>query len=175
MCHFPSSLLSCRLKRLVTTSQASGCNAWLAGRARKLASLACAGLICGVLANSAGADFLVAGYPPGQWGVADTALDLAEVSFVRIIGEPTTPDEAATLAEEDKYQFQWWALGLVGARPFEQKTNRQKYPRLQLRTVKELMEGQGIERPTSAASLDATFKKAPQSKAKRPAQDELTL
>ena len=31
------------------------------------------------------------------------------------VGEPTTPNEAATLAEEDKYQFQWWALGLVGA------------------------------------------------------------
>ncbi len=25
------------------------------------------------------------------------------------------------LAEQDKYQFQWWALGLVGARPVEQK------------------------------------------------------
>ena len=43
------------------------------------------------------------------------------ISLVRIIGEPTTPNEAATLAEEDKFQFQWWALGLVGARPVEQK------------------------------------------------------
>jgi len=43
------------------------------------------------------------------------------ISLVRIIGEPTTPNEAATLAEDDKYQFQWWALGLVGARPVEQK------------------------------------------------------
>ena len=42
-------------------------------------------------------------------------------SIVRIIGEPTTPNEAATLAEDDKYKFQWWALGLVGARPVEQK------------------------------------------------------
>jgi site-specific DNA-methyltransferase (adenine-specific) len=158
------------------------------------------------------------------------------------VGEPTTPNEAATLAEEDKYQFQWWALGLVGARPVEQKkgadhgidgkilfrddpnaakpeqiiiqvkggktgvkdvrdlrgvldrekaaigvlislqnstgpmdaeaasvgfyehkTNKQKFPRLQLRTVKELMDGKGIERPTSAASFDVTFKKAPSS------------
>jgi len=31
---------------------------------------------------------------------------------------------------------------------YEHKTNRQKYPRLQLRTVKELMEGKGIERPS---------------------------
>ena len=168
------------------------------------------------------------------------------------IGEPTTPNEASVLAEQDKYQFQWWALGLVGARPVEQKkgadhgidgkilfrddpkaakpeqiiiqvkggktgvkdvrdlrgvvdreraaigilislqpptgpmeteaasagfyehkTNKQKYPRLQLRTVKELMEGKGIERPTSAASLDDTFKKAPESKKKQGRQTEL--
>jgi hypothetical protein len=44
-----------------------------------------------------------------------------DISLVRIIGEPTTPNEAATLAEEDKFQFQWWALGLVGARRVEQK------------------------------------------------------
>ena len=25
------------------------------------------------------------------------------------------------LAEQDKFQFQWWALGLVGARPVEQR------------------------------------------------------
>ncbi|MGB7770042.1 MAG: restriction endonuclease [Verrucomicrobiia bacterium] len=177
---------------------------------------------------------------------------LPEISLVRIIGEPTTPNEAATLAEEDKYQLQWWALGLVGARPVEQKkgadhgidgkilfrddpkaakpeqiiiqvkggktgvkdvrdlrgvldrekaaigilislqpptgpmeteaasagfydhkTNKQKFPRLQLRTVKELMEGKGIERPTSAASLDDTFKKAPESKKKQGHQTEL--
>ena len=168
------------------------------------------------------------------------------------IGEPTTPNEASVLAEQDKYQFQWWALGLVGARPVEQKkgadhgidgkilfrddpkaakpeqiiiqvkggktgvkdvrdlrgvldrekaaigilislqpptgpmeteaasagfyehkTNKQKFPRLQLRTVKELMEGKGIERPTSAASLDDTFKKAPKSKKKDTEQTEL--
>jgi hypothetical protein len=173
-------------------------------------------------------------------------------SVVRIIGEPTTPNEAATLAEDDKYQFQWWALGLVGARPverkkgadhgidgkilfrddpkaakpeqiiiqvkggktgvgdvrdlngvltreraaigilislqpptgpmeteaasagfYEHKTNRQKYPRLQLRTVKALMEGKGIERPTSAAASDETFKKAPESKKKHGEQKEL--
>ena len=173
-------------------------------------------------------------------------------SLVRIIGEPTTPNEAATLAEDDKYQFQWWALGLVGARPVEQKkgadhgidgkilfrddpkaakpeqiiiqvkggktgvkdvrdlrgvldrekaaigilislqpptgpmeteaasagfyehkTNRQKYPRLQLRTVKELMEGKGIERPSTVAATDETFKKAPESKKKQHEQKEL--
>ena len=38
-----------------------------------------------------------------------------------VIGEPTDYSGAAKLAEEDKYQFQWWALGQVGARPAEQK------------------------------------------------------
>ena len=33
---------------------------------------------------------------------------------------------------------------------YEHKTNQQKYPRLQLRTVKELMEGKGIERPSTS-------------------------
>lgn len=38
-----------------------------------------------------------------------------------VIGEPTDHAGAAQLAAEDKYQFQWWALGLVHARPTEQK------------------------------------------------------
>ena len=38
-----------------------------------------------------------------------------------VIGEPKDVAGAAALAEQDKYQFQWWALGLVGARPVEQK------------------------------------------------------
>jgi DNA modification methylase len=36
---------------------------------------------------------------------------------IRVLGEPTTPDGAAELAATDPYQFQAWALGLVGARP----------------------------------------------------------
>jgi len=39
----------------------------------------------------------------------------------KVIGEPTSVPDAAALAESDPYQFQWWALGLVGARPVEQK------------------------------------------------------
>ena len=176
------------------------------------------------------------------------------VQVVRIIGEPVTPNEAATLAEQDKYQFQWWALGLVGARPVEQKKgadhgidgkilfrddlkaakpeqviiqvkggktgvkdvrdlrgvldrekaamgvlislqpstgpmeaeavsagfythkmNEQQYPRLQLRTVKELMEGKGIERPSNVAAMDETFKKAPKAKSKGHEQAGLGL
>ena len=34
----------------------------------------------------------------------------------RTIGEPTTVDDARVLAREDPFQFQAWALGLVGAR-----------------------------------------------------------
>lgn len=37
------------------------------------------------------------------------------------IGEPVSLPDAETLAADDPYQFQWWALGLVGARPVEQK------------------------------------------------------
>ena len=42
-------------------------------------------------------------------------------STYEVIGEPTDYAGAAELAAEDKYQFQWWALGQVGARPTEQK------------------------------------------------------
>jgi len=34
----------------------------------------------------------------------------------RVVGEPTTVDDARVLAGEDPFQFQAWALGLVGAR-----------------------------------------------------------
>ncbi|MBD0328569.1 MAG: restriction endonuclease [Thermoleophilia bacterium] len=44
----------------------------------------------------------------------------------KVIGEPVTVDEAAQLAKDDPYQFQWWALGLVGARPVEQKKGADK-------------------------------------------------
>jgi hypothetical protein len=174
-------------------------------------------------------------------GVAESS----DATVVRVIGEPVSPEDAMKLAEDDKYQFQWWALGLVGARPEEQKkgadhgidgkilfrddpkstkpeqiiiqvkggktsvkdvrdlrgvldrekaaigvlitleeptapmkaeaastgfyvhkTNQQQYPRLQLRTVQELMTGKGIQRPASAAAVDETFKEAPKAKAK---------
>ena len=39
----------------------------------------------------------------------------------KTIGEPTTEADARTLAAEDPYQFQWWTLGLVGARPVQEK------------------------------------------------------
>jgi DNA modification methylase len=43
-----------------------------------------------------------------------------------VIGEPVSLPDAAKLAADDPYQFQWWALGLVGARPVEQKKGADK-------------------------------------------------
>lgn len=39
----------------------------------------------------------------------------------RVVGEPTTVEGARVLAETDPHQFQFWALGLVGARGAEKK------------------------------------------------------
>ncbi|MCK4403688.1 MAG: restriction endonuclease [candidate division Zixibacteria bacterium] len=43
-----------------------------------------------------------------------------------VVGEPTDLSGAKQLAKDDPYQFQWWALGLVGARPVEQKKGADK-------------------------------------------------
>ena len=40
-----------------------------------------------------------------------------ELCPYEIIGQPTDSGSAAALAEQDRYQFEWWALGLVDARP----------------------------------------------------------
>lgn len=44
----------------------------------------------------------------------------------KVIGEPVSVQDAAELAKEDPYQFQWWALGLVGARRAEEKKGADK-------------------------------------------------
>jgi site-specific DNA-methyltransferase (adenine-specific) len=46
----------------------------------------------------------------------------------KVIGEPVSLPDAEALARQDRYQFQWWALGLVGARPAptEQKKGADK-------------------------------------------------
>lgn len=44
----------------------------------------------------------------------------------QVIGEPVSLPDAASLAAADPYQFQWWALGLVGARPVEGKKGADK-------------------------------------------------
>jgi DNA modification methylase len=167
----------------------------------------------------------------------------------KVIGEPADDAGAAQLAKDDPYQFQWWALGLVGARPVEKKKGadqgidgrlyfhdepvsgktkqiilsvkgggtsvkdvrdlrgvidrekaeqgvlitlqeptkpmtaeaadagfyespgwKKKYPRLQVVTIEELLDGKGINRPPAA---NVTFKQAP--KAKEKTGDQLTL
>jgi site-specific DNA-methyltransferase (adenine-specific) len=40
-----------------------------------------------------------------------------DVAFA-VIGEPATEDDARQLARDDRFQFQWWALSLVRARPY---------------------------------------------------------
>ncbi len=44
----------------------------------------------------------------------------------KVIGEPVSPTDAQELAETNPYQFQWWALGLIGARPTEGKKGADK-------------------------------------------------
>jgi site-specific DNA-methyltransferase (adenine-specific) len=44
----------------------------------------------------------------------------------RTIGEPESLYDAEVLAGEDPYQFQWWALGLVEARPTDEKKGADK-------------------------------------------------
>ena len=43
-----------------------------------------------------------------------------------VLGEPVSLPDAAVLGKDDPFQFQWWALGLVGARPVEQKKGADK-------------------------------------------------
>jgi hypothetical protein len=43
-----------------------------------------------------------------------------------VVGEPVDLPGARALAAQDAYQFQWWALGLVGARPVQQKKGADK-------------------------------------------------
>lgn len=38
-----------------------------------------------------------------------------------VLGEPESLQDARTLAHDDPYQFQWWTLGLLKARPAEKK------------------------------------------------------
>ncbi len=44
----------------------------------------------------------------------------------QVIGEPVSLPDAAELAKQDPYQFQWWTLGLVGARSVEGKKGADK-------------------------------------------------
>jgi DNA modification methylase len=186
-------------------------------------------------------------------GLIKKRLDDAFGESVRetyeVIGEPVDVKGAESLAKEDPYQFQWWALSLVGARPLEKKKGadqgidgrlyfhdekggktkqiilsvkagklhapyirdlrgvieREKaeigvlismesptkpmqreaaeagfykppgladrYPRIQILSIEELLEGKKIDYPRYAA--DATFKKAP--KSRKAAEEQIPL
>lgn len=45
------------------------------------------------------------------------SFDLVEKKNYAVIGEPESIDGARQLAIDDRYQFQWWALSLVQAKP----------------------------------------------------------
>ncbi len=45
----------------------------------------------------------------------------AELSPYEVVGEPQDVQSARALAEQNRYQFEWWALGLVEARPAQDK------------------------------------------------------
>jgi site-specific DNA-methyltransferase (adenine-specific) len=44
-----------------------------------------------------------------------------ELSSYEVLGDPKDLGSARALAEYDRYQFQWWACGLVQARPAQDK------------------------------------------------------
>lgn len=51
----------------------------------------------------------------------DCAYGTRAATTYKVIGEPTTISGAKELAAKDPFQFQWWALSLVSARPSQQK------------------------------------------------------
>jgi len=44
-----------------------------------------------------------------------------ELRSYSVLGDPKDLPSAAALAQQDRYQFEWWALGLVDARPAQDK------------------------------------------------------
>jgi hypothetical protein len=60
--------------------------------------------------------------------LAEATADYGEATKrpFHVVGEPTSEPDAAALAASNPYQFQWWALGLGGARPVEQKKGADK-------------------------------------------------
>ena len=53
-----------------------------------------------------------------KYRLADTFGEDAEYE---VIGEPRDEASAKALANQDRYQFQWWALSLIRARPYQGK------------------------------------------------------
>lgn len=48
----------------------------------------------------------------------------SDLTPYQVIGDPKDLASAAALALEDRYQFQWWALGLVDARPAQDERKK---------------------------------------------------
>jgi DNA modification methylase len=41
-----------------------------------------------------------------------------------VVGEPADMAGAQALAKQDRYQFQWWAMGVIGARPVQEERKK---------------------------------------------------
>ena len=83
------------------------------------------------LKDSFGIEQVVRSTPAGKGETAKVGKAAMEYKKVTkrpflVLGEPTSEPDAAELAATDPYQFQWWALGLIGARPVEQKKGADK-------------------------------------------------
>ena len=51
-----------------------------------------------------------------------TAFDIVPGSDYEVVGEPADVGSARALAEQDRYQFQFWAMSLLEAFPREQSS-----------------------------------------------------
>jgi len=83
------------------------------------------------LKDSFGIEQVVRATPSGKGETAKVGEAVAKYGAAtkrpfHVVGEPTSEPDAAALAATDPYQFQWWALGLLGARPVEQKKGADK-------------------------------------------------
>lgn len=54
------------------------------------------------------------------------AFNLEEKKDYAVIGEPEDLSSAEQLAQDDRYQFQWWALSLIKARPLGGEVDNKK-------------------------------------------------
>jgi DNA modification methylase len=61
-------------------------------------------------------------YPPHfRFGVSRFGDKFGGWPDFQVIGTPTDAEGARDLARRDKHQFEWWALSLIGARPYGDK------------------------------------------------------
>ena len=60
-------------------------------------------------------------------------------------------------------------------RLLHQRLQRAEIPRIQPRTIEQLMAGVPIERPSGNVAVDETFRKAPKAKGRKDDQNELRL